>query len=158
MENAMHANGVKPEDDVEGFEMNNRLTDELYEQLEDEVRGEKVVGLALWEESLADEEENSPKASERQVFDLDLYLENNLYFELYGVLIFADLHGDPLQGLYRIGTMVAELTEKGVWLDDIAATEDDELVLVLSQDHQPKLYFSVGGWTLNEWDTLPDDE
>jgi len=52
----MYANGVEPEDDGEGFEMNTRLTDELYEELENEVLGEKVVGLALWEESLADDE------------------------------------------------------------------------------------------------------
>ena len=154
----MQANGVEPEDDGEGFEMNTRLTDELYEELEEEVLGEKVGGLALWEESLADDEENPTVADERQVFDLDLYLENNIYFELYGVLFFTDQDGEPLQGLDRIGTIVAELTDKGVWLDDIAATEEDEMVLVLSQDHQPKLYLSVGGWTLNEWDTLPDDD
>jgi len=154
----MQMNGVEPEDDGEGFEMNSRLTDELYEQLEDEVLGEKVVGLALWEESLADDEENPTEADERQVFDLDLYLENNVYLELYGAIFFADLDGEPLQGLDRIGTMVAELTEKGVWLDEVAATEEDELVLILSQNHEPKLYLSVGGWTLNEWDTLPDDE
>ncbi len=154
----MHENGLEPEDDGEGFEMNTRLTDEIFEQLEEEVIGEKVVGLALWEESLADEEENLPEADERQVFDLDLYLENNVYFELYGVLFFEDQDGDPLQGLDRIGTIVAELTDKGVWLDEIAATDEDEMVLVLSQNHEPKLYLSVGGWTLNEWDTLPDDE
>ncbi|HRJ40680.1 MAG: hypothetical protein KJZ86_18775 [Caldilineaceae bacterium] len=154
----MNANGMPPEDDGEDFEMNTRLTDELYEEMEDNVIGEKVVGLALWEESLADDEENRPEADERQVFDLDLYLENNLYFELYGVLFFTDQDGDPLQGLDRIGTIVAELTDKGVWLDDIAATEEDEMVLILSQNHEPKLYLSVGGWTLNEWETLPDEE
>lgn len=154
----MNANGMPPEDDGEDFEMNTRLTDELYEEMEENVIGEKVVGLALWEESLADDEENRPEADERQVFDLDLYLENNLYFELYGVLFFTDQDGDPLQGLDRIGTIVAELTDKGVWLDDIAATEEDEMVLILSQNHEPKLYLSVGGWTLNEWETLPDEE
>ncbi|MFZ1756171.1 MAG: hypothetical protein WBO46_26240 [Caldilineaceae bacterium] len=154
----MSDNGVVAEDGGEGFEMNTRLTDELYEALEEEVLGEKVVGLALWEESLADDEEAAPSADERQVFDLDLYLENNVYFELYGVIFFTDQDGDPLQGLDRIGTIVAELTDKGVWLDEAAATEEDELVLILSQDHEPKLYLSVGGWTLNEWDTLPDDE
>lgn len=154
----MQSNGVTPEDDGGEFEMNSRLTDELYEQLEEEVLGEKVAGLALWEESLADDEEDVPDADERQVFDLDLYLENHIYFELYGVIFYTTADGDPLQGLDRIGTMVAELTEKGIWLDEIAATEEDELVLILSQDHEPKLYLSVGGWTLNEWDTLPDDE
>ena len=33
----MQANGVEPEEDGEGFEMNTRLTDELYEELEDAV-------------------------------------------------------------------------------------------------------------------------
>lgn len=154
----MQANGMTPEDDGDGFEMNTRLTDELYEDMEESVVGEKVVGLALWEESLADDEEDVPESDERQVFDLDLYLENNLYFELYGVLFFADQDGEPLQGLDQIGTIVSELTDKGVWLDEIAATDDDELVLILSQNHEPKLYLSVGGWTLDEWDTLPDGE
>lgn len=154
----MQANGMTPEDDGDGFEMNTRLTDELYEDLEESVIGEKVVGLALWEESLADDEEDVPDSDERQIFDLDLYLENNLYFELYGVLFFADQDGEPLQGLDHIGTIVSELTDKGVWLDEIAATDEDELVLILSQNHEPKLYLSVGGWTLDEWDTLPDGE
>ena len=154
----MQSNGMEAEGDDVGFEMNSRLTDELYTELEAGVLGEKVVGLALWEESLADDEQNPPAADERLVFDLDLYLENNTYFELYGILLFSDLDGEPLQGLDRIGTIVAELTGKGVWLDDIAATEEDEMVLILSQNHEPKLYLSAGGWTLNEWESLPDNE
>lgn len=154
----MQTNGQVVESEENELGMFTRLTDELYEQLEEEVLGQKVAGLALWEESLADDEEDLPESDERQVFDLDLYLENNLFFELYGVLLFTDQDTEPLQGLDHIGTIVAELTDKGIWLDEIAATDEDELVLILSQNHEPRLYLSVGGWTLEEWDTLPDGE
>jgi len=152
----MQADEVAPEES-EGRAIHSILTDKLYDQLEAQAVGQKVAGLALWEASLADDEDRPPAAGERTVFDLDVYLENALAFELYGVLCYADLEGEPLQGLDRIGTIVEELTGKGVWLDDIAATDEDELVLILSQNHEPKLYLCVGGWVLNEWDNLPND-
>lgn len=92
------------------------------------------------------------------MFDLDLYLENNSYLALYGATLFLDPESDPLRGWQRTGKMLQSLTTEGVWLEEIAATEEDELVLVLSRDHTPRLFLTVSGWTVEEWETLPDEQ
>lgn len=146
------------ENDQLPLDLNRSVTDELYAELMENVAGEKVVGLALWEESLADGEDELPSPRARAVFDLDLYLENQLSLELYGTFLFSDPDADPLQGLERIGTMLSNLIEAGIWLDEIAVTEEDDLVLILSQHRKPRLYLNVGGWTLAEWESLPSDD
>ena len=50
------------------------------------------------------------------------------------------------------------LINDGIWLDEIAATEEDELVLILSRKHIPQLYLNVSGWTVEEWETLPGEQ
>ena len=140
--------------------------DEIYSQLDDEqfkmlvetVEEEKIVGLVLWEESIADEEKEKPTLEARALFDLDLYLENNLFLELYGTFIFPDLNNDPLHGWQQTGKILQTLIANGVWLDEIAATEEDELILILSQNHKPQLYMNVGGWSIEEWETLPSEQ
>lgn len=140
-----------------GPEMQRTLTDAVYAELMEQVAGRKVVGVALWEESLADEETGAVSPEARDIVDLDLYLEENLYFELYGVQIFPDLDSDPLRGLAQIGKIMSRLASKGVWLDEIAATEEDELVLILSRHHEPQMYLVVAGWLLDQWETLPSE-
>jgi hypothetical protein len=145
-------------EDVE-FDFHTTVTDELYEDLVDRVGGVRVVGVALWEESLADvPDEAAPEPTQRALVDLDLYLENKSSMELYGVATYTDLEGEPLQGLDFIGQRLADLVEEGIWLDEVAVDEEDELVLVLTRNHQPLLYMSVGGWSLAEWDELPQAE
>jgi hypothetical protein len=134
------------------------VTDELYNELLETVEGQKVVGLALWEESLADAEDEEVDPDARELFDFDLYLENQLYLEIYASYIFKDPNSDALRGLDQIGKMFSELIEEGLWLDEIAVTEDNELVLILSRSHQPLLYLNVGGWAIEEWETLPDED
>ncbi len=134
------------------------LSDEEYAALVDEVVGQRVVGIALWETSIADEAEGEAPPEERDIVDLDVYLENSRYFELYGAQLFSDLDSEPLRGLPRIGKIVADLANRGVWLDEIAATEEDELVLILCRRQTPQLYLVAGGWLLDTWDTLPAEE
>lgn len=143
-------------EESEGFHQ--FVTDELYTELVDTVEGYRVVGLALWEESLADGEDEEIDPDKRELFDFDLYLENQLYLEVYAAYIFQDPNSDALRGLDRIGTMFSKLIDEGLWLDEVAATEDNELVLILSRNHQPKLYLNVGGWSVEEWETLPDED
>jgi hypothetical protein len=143
-------------EEQEGFHQ--FVTDELYTELVETVEGEKVVGLALWEESLADAEEEEVDADTRELFDFDLYLENKLYLEIYAAYIFQDPNSDALRGLDRIGKMFSGLIEEGLWLDEIAVTEENELVLILSRNRQPLLYLNVGGWAIEEWETLPDED
>ena len=135
-----------------------RLDDELYQALVDTVAGERVMGLALWEESISDVSGEPPSAEARVLFDLDLYLENNLLLALYGTSVFPDPESDPLRGWQQTGKIVQALIGEGIWLDEIAATEDEELVLVLSRKHRPHLYLNVGGWTIEEWKTLPGEQ
>lgn len=145
-------------EDSEDLDFFQTVTEDLYNQLVETIEGEKVVGLALWEESIADEEDASVRPAQRDVFDFDLYLENNLYLELYAVYVFQDLDSDPLRGLDPVGKIFSTLIEDGVWLDEIAVSDDDDLVLILSRNHEPQLYLNVGGWSLEEWDTLPEED
>ena len=135
-----------------------RLDDEQYQALVDAVAGERVMGLALWEESISDVTGETPSPKARVLFDLDLYLENHLLLALYGTSVFPDPDSDPLRGWQQAGKIVQALISEGIWLDEIAATEEDELVLVLSRKHIPHLYLNVGGWTIEEWKTLPGDQ
>ena len=138
--------------------LHHELTDELFQELVEEVAGQRVVSVALWEESLADEAEEGPiPPEERTVFDLDLYLENHRYLELYGVQAYRSPEADPLQGLEGLGRIMADLVEKGLWLEEVATDQEERLVLVLTHRHEPQLYLNVAGWVLEEWESLPED-
>lgn len=135
-----------------------QLDDERYAALVDTVAGERVMGLALWEESITDEGGERPGPEARVLFDLDLYLDNNLLLALYGTAVFPDPDSDPLRGWQWAGKIVQSLISEGIWLDEIAATEEDELVLILSRNHTPQLYLNVSAWSVEEWETLPAEQ
>ena len=144
------------------------VSDELYEDLL-EFTDQKVMGFSLWEDSLTDaleagglqpgsaeqEDAEREKPTDAEMFDLDLYLEGGLYFELYGASFFPRIDADPLVGFNRVQEVLSTLIRGGLWLDEVAVDEDDQLVLVLSRQHQPVLYLPVGGWVVEEWDELP---
>ncbi len=135
-----------------------RLDDEQYEELVDIVAGERVMGLALWEESISDEGGGRPSPELRELFDLDLYLENKLLLALYGTALYTDPESDPLRGWQQAGKIVQTLINQGIWLDEIAATEEEAMVLILSRNHLPQLYLNVSGWTVEEWENLPGEQ
>ena len=135
-----------------------QLDDEQFAALVDTVAGEKVIGLALWEESITDLGDEKPTPTERVLFDLELYLENNLLLTLYGTSFFPDPESDPLRGWQWAGKILQSLINEGIWLDEIAATEEDELVLILSRNHAPQMYLNVSGWSVEEWETLPGEQ
>ena len=135
-----------------------RLDDELYDELVNTVAGERVIGLALWEESVSDEGGERPAPGQRVLFDLDLYLDNRLLLALYGTALYSDPESSPLRGWQRAGKIVQTLINSGIWLDEIAATEEDELVLILSRNHVPQLYLNVSGWTVEKWENLPGEQ
>ncbi len=135
-----------------------QLDDEQYAALVETVAGEKVVGLALWEESIADESTERPAPENRVLFDLDLYLENNLLLTLYGASVFPDPESEPLRGWQRAGKIMQSLVNEGIWLDDIAATEESNLVLVLCRGRAPQLYLIVSGWSAEKWELLPGEQ
>ncbi|MCB9161701.1 MAG: hypothetical protein H6644_17965 [Caldilineaceae bacterium] len=133
------------------------VDDELFEEL-DALTEQRIAHVEVWEGSLAyDLEDAEVDPATQDLFDLDLYLHDGVYFELYGVAVFTDLAEDPLTGIDTLARVLSALVNQGVWLDEVAVDEEDQLVLVLAQRHQPVLYLSVGGWLLEEWDELPGE-
>jgi hypothetical protein len=133
-------------------EVDDATYDELLELVE-----QRVVHIALWEDSLADAlEEGQATAGPPSTFDLDLYLEDGIYFELYGVSCFDDLDADPWHGLAESQARLAGLVARQARLDEIAVDEENGLVLVVGVPSGKLLYLAVAAWLLGEWDELPD--
>lgn len=139
------------------------VTDELYAELE-KLTEQKVVSFSIWDESLADalagetDEQGrleSPNVNSSHV-DIDLYLKDGVYFELYSAVCFPDLRSEPLIQAEDIDEMLSTEISNGLWLDEIAVDEENQLVLVLSRNHQTVLFLVVGGWAVDGWDELPD--
>lgn len=131
------------------------VSDELFEDLSD-LAGQRIAHVAIWEESLADALERAEvDPDEQRTFDLDIYLTDGVYFELYGVTCYQDPAADPMQGWDDTGRHLLSLVNQGVWLDEIAVDEEEQLVLILAQRRQPVFYLVVGGWLVEEWDELP---
>jgi hypothetical protein len=137
-----------------------RVDDEQYDELT-ELTGQSVVHISVWEEDLVEAmrapagESSSPDDT---AADIDLYLGDGVYFELYGTLCYTDLDAPPMNNLSEIEQRIQQFVkeEDGLQLEEIAVDEDDGLVLVLAQNHQPKIYLQVGAWLLDEWEELPD--
>ncbi len=167
----------------ESIDLLTTVDDDLFEELT-ELTGQRIAHVAIWEESLVDElaastdDDDGIEADEdvsqedgldfdamdgdeddgnpfQEVFDLDLYLADGVYFELYGTLCYPDLDAAPLRGSERAGKHLLALVNQGIWFDEVAVDEEDQLVLVLFQYRQPVMYLVVGGWLIEEWDELP---
>lgn len=139
-----------------------RVDDEQFDELS-ELNGQPIVHVSVWEEGLADTVITSMRVTsganasdEECAADIDLYLRDGVYFELYGTLCYTDLNAPPLADLAQIEQRLQRLVKAGVELDEVAVDEEDGLVLVLAQRQQPVLYLQVGAWLLDEWEELPD--
>ena len=147
--------GAKTND--QGLSIFTTVDDETFDELA-ELTGERIVHVAIWEESLADELDDMRVEPEDQtMFDVDLYLEDGIYFELYGTTCFPSLDSNALMSLDTVSRVLLTLVNQSIWLEEVAVDDDEQLVLVLGQDEVPRLYLVVGGWMLDEWDELPDD-
>ena len=133
------------------------VDDETYDELS-ELAGQRVVHVALWEDSLADAlAEATSDPAQQAAFDLDLYLEDGIYFELYGVTCFDDPDGEPWQGHAATQARFAALVGGQAHLAEVAVDEDDGLVLVLESGDGAPVFLAVGAWLADEWDELPED-
>ena len=131
------------------------VSDEVYGELS-ELEGQRIVHVRVWEESLADAlEDGEVDPAAQEAFDLDLYLEDGVYFELYGVTCFGNLDAEPEVGIDRVSHTLLALVDRGVYLTEIAVDSADSLILVLAAGDRDRLYLLVGGWLLAEWDQLP---
>ena len=132
------------------------VDDELYEELAALV-GEKIVHVEIWEESLGDVIAGEEEEASGQIgFDIDLYLEGGIYFELYSTVCYPTIESDPLEGLSTVQTRLTSLVKSGVWLEEVAVDDENSLILVLAQRQKPQLYLLIGAWTVGEWDELPE--
>lgn len=120
--------------------------------------GQRVAQVAVWEDSLADAlDEGEHEPEEPQAFDVDLYLEEGVYFELYSVLVFDDPESDPWQGMAGIERRLRDLVRARAVLSEVAVDENDALVLVLQDERQRTAYLVAAAWLLEEWEELPDE-
>ena len=140
-----------------GIDLFTTVDDELFEEL-NELVGQKVVYAGFWEDSLEDAlEQTETDPADQTAFDLDLYLEDGVYFELYSTVFYPTLDSEALKGRDVVSQQMIEMGKKGIWLEEIAVDENDELVLVLGDEGEANLYLSIAGWRLEEWDELPED-
>jgi hypothetical protein len=138
-----------------GMSLYTTIDDELYDEVS-ELVGEKIAYVEVWEDSLTAALENEATPATTDHFDLDLYLEDGVYFELYGVQCFSSLEGDPWSEVETVQQRLIGLVKAGLWLEEVAVNEDDGLVLVLGRNGRPQLYLDIGGWLIDDWDELPE--
>jgi hypothetical protein len=130
------------------------IDDELYDEL-CELEEQRIIRFDLWEDSLLDALDEPPASPEQmESFDIDLYLEDGIYFELYGVAFYTSPQTAPLQGAETIQQLLESMISKGFVLQEVAADEEDALVLVCGLGETPAIYLNIGGWLLQEWDDL----
>lgn len=144
-------------DDLMEDALQMELTEEAYEELAAS-EGAAVVGLTYWSGSLADElEEEEPTPENRQVIDLDIYLDDNTLLELYGSSLFRTESAEPVTGLAALEAALVDLADSEAVLDEVAETDDGDLALVFAVDNEPRLIVVVGAWAVSEWEELPED-
>ena len=132
------------------------VDDETYAEL-NELAGQRVVHIAVWEDALDEalaEMQDAP--ADRQSFDLDIYLAEGVYFELYGVACFAALDQAPWTGHVQVDAQLKALVGRKATLQEVAVDEEDNLVLVIGKGNE-QVYLLVGAWLLEEWDELPEE-
>jgi len=120
------------------------LTDEAFEELAAS-EGAAIAELAYWSASLADElEETTPTPEERQVIDIDMYLDDNTLLELYGVSLFRAESADPITGLDALEAALVDLAGSGGVLYEVAETDEGDLALVFAVEDELRLILVVG--------------
>jgi hypothetical protein len=159
----MKGNGLDEEFEGDGRfdETDEVLDDEVYTVLDDAAReeldnlmGAKVVGLDVWEESLSDDEdETPPKPEDRVLFDTDLMFEDGVALELYAVAAYPDPDGDPVKGMDLITATLEKLADQQLQLMDYdQADEEGGLALAFGADDKVQLVLAAGAWLVSEWE------
>lgn len=131
------------------------VDDELYAELS-ALEGQKIVYIEVWEDSLEEALDPEDKEAVPNSFDIDLYLADGAYFELYSAMCYDDPNGEPWQGPEMVSERMIDLGKRGAVLHEVAVDQDDQLVLVLRYGANQRLYMPVAAWLLEEWDELPE--
>lgn len=135
-----------------------RVDDEQFVELSG-LCAQRIVHATVWDETLlAALDRDAAEAWIQDTFDIDLYLGDGVYFELFGVCCYPAPDAEPWQGYEVVGERLGRLIAGGVWLEEVAVDEDESLILILARRRQPTLYLAVSAWCLHEWEELPTDE
>lgn len=137
--------------------INFKLSDELWEDMA-VFEGVAVASIVVWDSSLVDDSLDEPVTDESRVYvDFELYLANQTLLELYGAAVLTDEDSDALVGLDVIGEALSRLAEVGAVVQEVAADQDDCLVLTLAADEENVVLVPVTAWLETTWDTLPEE-
>jgi len=158
----MTNNGL--DEQPEGFE--DFGDDELYYSLDDDRRAElnemvglKVLGIELWDESIADEEGEPPPAAEDRMFvDCDLYFDDNLALELYVTSVYPDPEGEPVVGVDAMFAAVGRLADDNLELVDYGEADEEEggLALAFGHGEDVEMVLVANAWMVSDWE--PDED
>ncbi|PKO22302.1 MAG: hypothetical protein CVU38_10140 [Chloroflexi bacterium HGW-Chloroflexi-1] len=156
----MNDNGMEAEYEVEMDDDLQTVLDEVTQEELEELLGRQVLGLEMWEESLGDEEDAEPIASEERVlFDCDLFLDDGTALELYATLAYPDPEGDPIQGMDKIFDVVGRLADEHLELLDYdQADEEGGLALAFGKGEQVEIVMVASAWMISEWEPEEFDE
>jgi hypothetical protein len=134
-----------------------KLTDEIWEDMVS-LEGVPITAIVVWDRSMVDESMAQPVTDKNRIFvDIDLYLANQTKLELYGASVAVDEESDPINGLDDIGETLAQYTQNGAFFDEIAAGEDEMLVLIIANEQKRELLIAVSAWLEDVWETLPEE-
>jgi len=142
--------------------------DDLFYTLDDDRRAElnemvglKVLGIELWEESIADDEEEKPPAPEERMFvDCDLYLDDNLALELYVTSVYPDPDADPVVGVDAMFGAVGRLADDNLVLIDYGDADEEEggIALAFGRDETVEIVLVAQAWMVSDWEPDEDEE
>jgi hypothetical protein len=156
MSNMSNGNGHEPWDGEE-HAIQTDLDPVLLAQLQ-MLEGKRVQGLALWQDSIADEEMEEEATEENRVFvDFDLYLEGQNLLEVYAATVYRSVDDEPMVGLPAIANALGQMAEDRAVLSQVTTDDEDGLVLVFTtQDDE--ILIAPSGWVLGSWDELPEED
>ena len=142
---------------IENEQINFKLDDEMWEDMAS-LEGVRIASLVIWDSSLVDDSLDNPVTDANRVyFDFELYLANQTLLELYGAAVLADEAGDAFVGLDAIGEALNRLANSGAIIREVAADQDDRLVLSLANAEGDSLLTPITAWLETTWDVLPEE-
>jgi len=142
---------------IDSEQINFELTDELWEELV-ELEGAPIASLVVWDSSLVDDSLDDPVTDENRIYvDFEIYLDDQILLELYGAAVLKDESSNALIGFDNIGRALGRLTGKGALIQEIAADQEERLVLILQNQNGEKLLTPITAWLLSSWDALPEE-
>jgi|GEM_PF-3138213 len=109
-----------------------------------------IVDVEIWDNSLADPEDEPPPPHLRSVVDFDLYFENDSVLELYAATVQPSADAAPLVGLDNIAGHLGQLVTRSGVLGLVDWAEDTGLTLTFGVGEHDLMFIAAQGWALEE--------